>query len=266
MTFGDYQSIDAINASAICAGRVSMLHMHAEMMGDRRTDSPAMAWGRKVHAAVLEPDRFFRSVAIWDGAVKRGREWDAFRAENPDGDLIVTREELADLEAMKRVIWQHPAAAPLLRDCETEQSIEWEAHYGRGKARMDAVGDARIIDYKTTRNIDPKAFYRAAFSLGYHIRMGWYVHGHEIVTSKRPSVFLIVQESSAPFDCWVCMIPAPILRAGQNEAVEIAVKYSVARANGKYKGVSESVLDYELPAWAGGEIDQSTGTMEASAL
>jgi len=266
MTFAEYQAIDAINASAIVAGRVSMRHMHAEMKGERKADSPAMAWGRKVHAAVLEPDRFFGSVAIWEGAVKRGKDWDAFRADHPDGDLVTTRSELADLESMKRAIWTHPVAARLLDGCATEATVQWEAHYGAGKGRLDAQKPGCIIDYKTTRNIEPRAFYRAAFGLGYHIRMGWYVHGWEIAKGDRPDVFLIVQESDAPWDCWVCQIPKPILRAGENEAKEIAVRYAVARESGRFKGVSDECLEYELPAWAGGDIDQSTGTMEASAL
>ena len=263
MTFAEYAAIDAINASAIVAGRVSMRHMHAEMMHERKTDSPAMAWGRKVHAAVLEPDRFFASLAIWDGAVKRGKEWDAFKAANPDPDAIVTRSELSDLESMKRAIWDHAIASDMLRGVETEQVIQWEDDvYGAGKARMDAVKPGMVIDYKTTRNIEPAAFYRTAYNLAYHVRMGWYAHGIEIATGTRPRVYLVVQESDRPFDCWACEIPASILKAGEKEAFEIAVRYSIARNDGgRYWGVSNEMEEYQLPAWAMGGED-ATPNME----
>lgn len=253
MDMKEYQQIDAINATSICAGRKSMLHMHHVMTGADDRDTPAMAWGRKVHAAILEPDRFFDGLAIWDGAVKRGKAWDAFKAD-ADTDLIVTRDEMASLQMMQRIVWSKPDAAKLLGDCETEQSYTWEAHYGKGKCRADATAEGIVVDYKTTAQIEPDAFFRTAFNLGYHIKMGWYAHGIEKATGTRPKVYLIVQEASAPWDCWVCQMPSKIVKDGEKEAVEIAVKYAVAAHEKRFRGVADGVIEYMLPAWAtGGE-------------
>ena len=253
MTFDEYKTLPGINASAICAGRKSMLHMHHYMTGGDDKDTPAMRWGRIVHAAILEPERFLDTVSLWEGKVRRGREWDACKDAAPDTELIVTPDEMEKLRAMQRNVWAMPEAADMLKTCETEQVVQWEGKYGKAKGRVDAIRPGLVMDYKTTANIEPSAFFRTAFNLAYHAKMGWYAHGIEIATGRRPTVRLIVQEASAPFDCWVCEMPDSIVRDGEEEAVEIARAFHVAVHLDHFPGVSEAdkgIVQYELPGWA----------------
>jgi hypothetical protein len=198
-------------------------------------------------------------VAIWEGAVKRGKAWDEFLDDCLDIDLILTRDEMAKLQAMQRVVWANPDAAGLLTNAETEQSFAWEAHYGAGKCRADAVQAGVVTDYKTTARIEPDAFFRVAYNLGYHLKMGWYAHGIEKATGARPEVWIIVQESDAPFDCWACKMPPGVVKDGEKAAVDIAVRYSVAAHEGRFKGVADGVIDYRLPEWAAENKVELTG-------
>ena len=57
MTFAEYADIDAVNWSPLSAMRDSPLH-YAHRLRTPRTDTPALAMGRAIHTAVLEPDAF----------------------------------------------------------------------------------------------------------------------------------------------------------------------------------------------------------------
>ena len=273
-----YRALPAINASAISAGMTSIKAMHYVMTGGGKADTPAMAWGRKVHAAILTPDAFFGDVAIWEGAVKRGKVWDAFEAEHPNPDLIVTHDQLVDLTALSRAVWCCKDAAALLAGALTEKVLTWtDPKCGACKARVDAVQpasltnpNATLTDLKTTKNIRPAAFWKTAEGLAYHVKMGWYARAVEQVTGTRPRVSLIVLKSCEEMDCWVADMSPGIIEQGEEEAVEIAHRYRVNESLGTFPGVvPEGTIQYERAAWVGGadgETDMSTGEMEAGEL
>jgi hypothetical protein len=247
----DYRKAPGINASAICAGLVSMRHMHHIMTGGERDDSPAMAWGRKSHLAVLQPRLWQYNHALWTAGRKAGKEWEAFAAQVSDPDMIATPEEHAKLQAMSAAVWAHKDCAWLLEGVTTEQPIYWQdKRCGACKARVDALKPGYLLDYKTARNVDVDGFCRAAHNLHYPLRMGWYARAVETFTGRRPDVFLIVQESAAPWDCYPVHIPAALVREGEEAAIEIAIKYRCCEIAGSFAGVSDTMIEYAPPAWA----------------
>ena len=267
MTEQEYRALPAINASAISAGMVSMLAMRHVMTGGAKDDTPAMAWGRKVHAAILEPDRFFGSLALWEGGRKYGKTWDAFTEENPDGDLIVTRDELVDLTALSRAVWACKPAAALLTGGECEKVLTWtDKDCGACKGRVDmGRGGVTLTDLKTTATIIPAAFWKTAERLAYHVKMGWYARGVELVTGTRPRVAIIVLEAKPPHDCYVAEMDAGIVAQGEEQAVEIAHRYRVHEAVNSFPGVvPEGTIQYERAAWAIGGGDEVQIDMEGA--
>lgn len=251
----NYRTSEGINASAITSGLKSMLHMHYTMTGGERADSPAMKFGRQAHMAVLEPRRWAASRNVYRGeGSKATKEYKAWAADIDDTDMIVTASESAAFDDMSLAIWQHKECAWLLDGCIFETPIWWDSdRYGRGKARIDAHKTGYIIDYKTTRSLDPRAFMRSAFNLNYHIRMGWYVHGWEMLTGERRDVVLIVQETEPPYDCYPMHMSDFVIGKGEQEAVDIAVRYHCCRTAGSFPGVASDMVEFELPAWAGGD-------------
>jgi len=247
----DYRNAPGINASAICAGLISMRHMHHVMTGGERKDSPAMAWGRQAHMAVLQPRMWQANRLVWDRGRKAGKEWEAFAATALDPDFIVKADQDDDLKAMSDAVWAHSECAWLLDGVTTERPIYWhDSRCGASKARIDADKPGFLIDYKTTRNIDTTSFFRSVYNLHYVLRMGWYCRGIEATTGKRPEVYLIVQESAAPWDCYPVHISASRIKDGEAEAVETAVLYRCCEASGSFPGVAGGLVEYEPPAWA----------------
>jgi hypothetical protein len=220
--------------------------------------------------AVLQPRMWQASRAVWDGGRKSGGQWEAFKSIVPDPDLIVTSAEFAELQAMSDSVWANSDAAWLLNGVTTERPIYWhDPRCGASKARIDADKPGFLIDYKTARNIDTASFFRSCHNLHYVMRMGWYARAIEATTGKRPDVFLIVQESAAPWDCYPVHIPASMIRDGEAEAVDIAVHYRCCEQSGVFPGVVSGVAEYEPPAWAvcsGDEVDNTTGEMKAGEL
>jgi len=250
--FDDYAAIDAINASSIKAGMLSMLHMHHYMTQGGKEESPAMRMGRFVHGMVLEPDVFAKKLCLWEGATRRGKKWDLWCAEN-DPEYAVTPKQLADLVHITAMVHSNRDAHALIEATEHEVGFVWSnERYGRGKARMDGQSaSGGILEYKTTQGIGMRQFTINAYRMGYHVQLGWYAHGVEQVTGEIPQVHVIVQEQAAPYDCYVLRVPHQIIEVGMEEAIEIARRYSVHNHVGSFPGVAGGeIMEYELPPWS----------------
>lgn len=254
LPFGDYKAIKATNASAIKAGQLSMLHMHHKLTGGDTPATPAMIMGSLLHSAVLEPELTFPNLVIWEGQVRRGKAWDEFQ-EDHENKIIITPKEKEKLERASEAVHANRDAHELIEATESEVTYEWQQEqYGKAKARLDGhSSSAGVLEYKTTMGIGIRQFTTNAYRMGYHLAIGWYCHGVEMVDGGGlPSAHFIVQEQSSPYDCYVLRVPRQILEAGRDEAIEIARKYRVHKHVGTFPGVAGGeILEYELPAWAG---------------
>jgi hypothetical protein len=269
MTIQEYNEHPGISASAIKAGRASMLQMHYAMTTPRDTDAPtpAMRWGSLAHAALLEPARFAAAVAVWEGGRKAGKEWTAFAEAHP-GKEIVTPDELARLEAMQAAARANGDARLFMARVEAvETPLVWESVHGVGscKGRPDCVGAGFIGDYKTARDIEPRRLFSQFASLGYAHQLAWYRDGVETLTEQSVSAcWILVQQSVPPYECGVIEIPIPVLDAAMGVGVtgdddtclHIARRYRACEACGSYPGRYQGVVQYEPPAWATGGGDE----------
>jgi len=265
MPFDEYAAIDATNASAIKAGALSMKHMK-HYMDKGRADSRAMKRGRMLHAAVLEPERFFASVEVWRGYEKKdgttgyskaSKAWTNF-ADGKDQDLVLLPDELADMHAASLAVHADEDAHRIIALTESERSLVWHDDlYGWGKARFDCVDGQVIADYKTTRNIEPGAFARSFANMSYDVQLGWYAHGFRKAFGRDPVVYVIAQEQYAPWDVVVYLIDHEILREGERKAVEIARMWHISKQCGTFLGVAnaEGIRQLELPQWASSNPD-----------
>jgi len=115
--FAVYQARIGINASAIKRGRLSPKHMRQALTEREPPVSAAMIWGTLTHTAVLMG---LDGFAAYDGKVKRGKEYDAFVAENAGKECSLA-DDLASLHQMRlrvrvqgRACLFHPAFHPFL--------------------------------------------------------------------------------------------------------------------------------------------------------
>jgi hypothetical protein len=272
MTEAEYGALPGITASAIKAGRQSMAHMHHAMLRPRgEAGSPAMRMGTLAHRAILEPGRYMESVAVWQGGAKRGKAYDTF-CDTHTGKDILAESEATAIMAMRSAVIQDGDAARLLADCEAFEYVAqwWEGGTGGGlcKARLDGCAghgaSGMLLDYKTCREIgkDGARFMRSAEGMGYSHQLAWYW----LAMGKPSNVWIIAQESAAPYSVAVFWVPAGVLEPALEECLDIARMYRACEMTGHFPGPTRDVVTWERPSWATGEQDMSNGTMEASEL
>lgn len=254
LAFDEYAAHPGINASAIKAGKKSMLAMrHAITSAGTRTETPALKLGRIIHARLLD-----RTLpVVWNGR-RAGKEWDKFAADN-DGSDIVTADELDQISACVQRVRDDAIAGPLLDGCIYEASVFWTGKaYGEAKARPDAYNATRriLIDVKTTRDASIGAFVRQAFNLQYHVQMAWYRIGLEAAGVSVTDTYVIAVEPQPPFDVVVYRYDEAALEQGAADAVKIASEYRACCAAGKWPGCGGGELRaLGLPTWAVADIE-----------
>jgi exodeoxyribonuclease VIII len=211
MKEADYQSIDAINATALKAGQRSIAHLHA-IRSEPRKDSPSLAFGRLAHLAILEPERFSAEVFcepdFGDGRTKAAKEakaeWHAWLATRSANPIIASMDDMHACTEMIRNAYGHGDLSSFLKDRSgvNEVTAIWtDRSTGlRCKARIDRwVPDRAIIDVKTSRDASPHGFSRSIANFRYHIQAAWYLRAIEQTAGEtRPFLFAAI-ESEAPF-------------------------------------------------------------------
>jgi hypothetical protein len=268
MNFADYQAIEAINATALKAGTRSMKHMRHVMTGGAKEETDAMRWGSIVHKAILEPDEFFKCVAIHDG-IRRGKEWDAFKALHAHAEDILKPSEHAKLFALSQAVHADQEAHRLITGTDHEMTITWEDQdYGGGKARLDGFSRRDgVIEIKTTSKITPSEFGKQFVSMGYDIQCGWYCEGAQLcgMSKEIPACHIIAIESAEPFDVVVYKVPEMVVNVGRSKARKIARRYRTCEAAGVFDGVAGGgIAELVLPPWYG-ENDVMDAFAEMSA-
>lgn len=258
LTFAEYAALDAINWSTLKEMANSPLHYRHRLCSER-PDSDAMAFGRAVHCAVLEPDEFPRRYVLWDGGRRAGKAWEEFCAVNA-GREILTAERYDRALAIRDAVRRHPVARGLLRSGRAEQTLLWtDSHTGlRCKARLDWVRPrARtVVDLKTTSDLDPRRFAASAARLLYHGQAAFYLRPLPEWTFS-----IIAFESDGPHDVAVFELGEDVLWAGDDLATRLLRAVVKCREARHWPGRYPAATELELPGWAfPGEDDLSEPT------
>ena len=235
-----------LSASALVNGCKSMLHMRHFMQTPSEC-TPAMRWGKLCHSAILEPERFERDLAVFEGESKRGNEWKEFCEANA-GKEIVTVAESAQLAAMIEAVHSRADAKALLTEGRREVSAFWNMDgCGKCKGRLDVLSDNSICDLKTTGDIT--RFQNTAAQLLINVRVGWYQLGIREITGKLLPVYIIVVEQNAPFDVRVYEYESEALALGRDMAIKTAKRFRECQKAKSYPGVCTDIQTLRLPEW-----------------
>jgi hypothetical protein len=220
--------------------------------------------------AILEPDRYAESTAVWTGGAKRGKAYDAFCEDNGGKDIL-SQSEAAAIMAMRSAVMQDGDAARVLRSCQVfEYVAQWDGGpcIGVCKGRLDGCAGqgatGMLMDYKTCREIGKggERFMRSAEGMGYSHQLAWYW----AAMGKPVNVWVVAQESAPPYSVAVFWVPAGVLEPALAECEEIARMYRVCEATGHFPGPTQGVVTWERPSWATGEQDMTNGTMDGGDL
>ena len=103
MTWAEYFALPAESWSRLKLLRESPAHYRYALERPSE-DTPTLALGRYVHTAILSPDLLSEDFAVYPGARRAGKEWDAFAAAH-NGRTIFRADEIEGMPlAMPMVV------------------------------------------------------------------------------------------------------------------------------------------------------------------
>lgn len=273
----EYDRIDAVNWSTLKHIAKSPAHYRHALLTRHSSegDTTARKLGRVTHLAVLEPELFHSSVAVWTGGRRAGSEWKAF-CEEHEGQELLTQEEFDHCVALNQAVLANPIAASYLSGGQREATLRWthEIEELPGypgaliecKARTDFIGRLALVDLKSTRDASPDGFGREVWKYRYHTQAAIYSDGYFAATGKRLPYVLIAAEKTAPLAVQVYVVPPAILERGRDEYRSLLERLAFCRRENRWPAYAEGELEVELPRWATfDDDDEDLGGLDISA-
>jgi len=252
-----YHAHPAISKSHLDLIARSPLHYWARYVDPARVTpepTPQMRLGTALHTHVLELNRWDAEIAVapnCDRRTKAGKEaFAAFEADSA-GKTVITADDAEVVMAMGRSIMRHPGAAMLLGlPGKAETTHMWtDATYGlECKCRPDWLTDdgSIVVDLKTTRDASPRGFRRSIADYRYHCQAGWYLHGVEQATGKRPDQFIFIcVETTAPYAVAVYAADAEMIERGYQQDID-ALECRVQDLRLALNQIRELTVDAEI--------------------
>ncbi len=245
----EYDSItDCVNWSTLReAVKSGLAYQHRLNNPSEETD--AMRLGRATHTAVFEPDRLLHEYVMWSGGTRRGNEWDAFKAMHA-GRTILKPDEYDTAAAIRDAVHSHKVAKRLLQRGQAECTLRWvDKQSGLAcKSRLDWLTARSLVDLKTTRNIEARAFGRHAAEMLYHCQLAFAVmglasHGRKVKTR------IIAVEQELPHDVAVYELNEDILWAGEVRVRDALELVAACRTRKRWPGRYPDEQPLALPSW-----------------
>ncbi len=181
-----------------------------------RESSEVMQFGSHVHTRILEPEKYFATLAdplpdeAPDGKKwlrRKGSDHERWWAEElakREGMIAIDEPTRQRIEGVAKSVLSKKWSHSLLR-CkgQPEFSIFWtDKQTGlQLKCRVDWLS-VRSIDLKTTERPSPSAFVRTAVQLGYHRKRAHYLAGIRAFTgAANPPLLHIAVGTTPPYSC-----------------------------------------------------------------
>jgi hypothetical protein len=156
--------------------------------------------GTALHSVILGGQRVTFYPKMTDAgksAPRNGKDWEAFKADNPDA-LILTRAEAETVNRMAASVRACPEAMRVLEG-EKEQTLYFDILGRRCRMTPDVRSDQFITDLKSTRTANPRWFRHDARKFGYREQLTWYLDGARRLGGSQDATYIVaVEENGAP--------------------------------------------------------------------
>lgn len=187
------------------------------------------------------------TVVAYPGAVRRGKEWEAWRDEQDPSALIVTKSELSDAQGIAKAVQSNRDAMRLL-DGAIRETMFWERAGRSCRGTPDVRTDRTLVDLKTSETSDPRRFPWKVRDWSYHGQMAWYQDGAEASGFSRPEeVYLIAVEQKPPHVVTIYRLTENVLDMGRRLCALWFNHLRVCEESGEFPGYSQSIVDLDLP-------------------
>lgn len=198
--------------------------------------------GTAVHSLLLGGDR----VIGYPGAVRRGKEWDAFEAANQDA-IILTKAEYGKAEAIAASVRRDPLAMSLLEGQSFEVTVEW-VYLGRAcSSRVDVVGD-HIAELKCVADASPQRFMWQAVRMGWFAQLAFYQEACAAKHKTRLEDLYIVAVESAPPHVTACYrLDERAVEFGRKQFRGWFERLLMCESANEFPGYCQSVMPLSAP-------------------
>jgi hypothetical protein len=257
LSIEEYHASDALSNTGLGYLALSPAH-YVQYCEEPPEQTAAMARGTAMHAAILEPLKFFAQYAPLpddcDLRTKAGKE--ARDAIVAVGKTPLKASEFSDIERMVHEVHGHPTAAAMLAGGMVEASVFWtDTETGVScRARPD------YLDLKRRRAIDVKTlakgsratfsqFQRHAFDYAAHRQAAFAMEGLRQIGQPIDEWVLIAIESAAPYGIGVFILDEAAIGLGRNEARAGIYRYAECVKTGVWPGYSPEPRLLSLPSW-----------------
>lgn len=255
ITNEDYHAHSAISSTGFKAFLKSPAHF--KCLSHEQTE--AMYFGSMFHTRVLEKN-FVVAPPKFDKRTKEGKEADAAWREAHKSQLLfdwfssseANLSAVEKLEGMAKSVELHPAASSLLSDGQSEVSAFSNYQGVPVRARFDWLRtDNIIVDLKSTKCAERKAFEREIFNYGYHISAAWYSLVHYLVTGKSPEAFILIAvEKAPPYAVSVFRLKPETLQLGHDMISMHLPRLKECLERQEWPAYPPEIQDVGIPTWA----------------
>ncbi len=269
ISFDEYKSLKAINASALKEMPYSPLHCHyAFTVG--REDTDALSLGRTSHVALFEPERFEKMLVMPEFTGKTLDGKDSTRSKDAkekkdkwlkehEGCEFVEEDERSTAKILADSVMKHPGAKKLIEKKSYNELTGVWTDPVTGllcKLRMDRFirldEIATIIDAKTfSDRVIPENVNREIYRRKYYFSKGWYLRGiNEILgENKQAQSILIFIETQAPHGVLPYKLDEWWIENANKEINSSLRKFKECQDKGEWPGYSQEMILSQPQSW-----------------
>ena len=259
-----YRAADGINYSRL--KKINRSPKDYKEDTGRLPSQDVLDLGQALHMAILEPYRFDMTVVPFTGKVRRGKDWEAFKAEH-EGKIILKASDYQNTLDMASAVFDNPRARALVEaEGVCEQPVFWEdPETGlllKCKPDKHLYGQS-VTEVKSTMDASPwnRAFPAQSASLFYHVQAAMYVVGceakehHTIAVDKSSLESVVYRTTQDKLD-----IVTSIMRKWLNQVAECTKADHWPGVDG------DKVIDLTLPPWAIPDDDNDDVTLDEEGI
>lgn len=252
----DYHSRPEVSATMIKSMAKGWRHFEAEFIARTapRRDTKALSLGTAVHAALLEPEKYYAEFVVCpeecsDRRTKAYKEW---AAKVPNNATILSPDDEAIITRIGYHVQRDAVARRLIEaKGEVEQMKTWTAENGVACRGMfdKIIGNKTVVDIKTTQNALPWAFRSTLGEYRFDLQAAHYLEG-----TGAEFCFFIVVETSAPWRVRTYQLTARSLAFAQSQRRRLLDEYKSRIVSGDWSESGEGeVLEVDTPEYLRGE-------------
>lgn len=215
--------------------------------GQDSEQTPSLEKGTALHHLIFGTCR----VVYYPGAVRRGKEWEAFQEAHSE-DQILTKTDYDKTHRMAQSIYRHERARELLLDGSKiyEKQLRWTMLGRTCRITPDSVPAdySYLVDLKTTQSSEPFLFGKQAHRYHYVTALDYYRTGiRSLNLGPVNDCYLVAVENTAPYTVTVFHATEKALERGHRIWWGWFEKLRGYEALGTFPGYAFNDVDLDAP-------------------